>query len=523
VDSPKNSPARTRSAGVLLHPTSLPGPYGIGDLGPAARALVDALAGAGQTWWQVLPLTPPGAGDSPYQGFSAFAGNQLLISPDDLFADGLLKRADLRAATLPDGPVEFERVGTLKEKLIGRAWALFRAGQGAALEQPFAEFAAAQKSWLDDFALFMALKEARPDIAWGDWPRELVRREPAALEKARRDLADAVGRQRFAQFLFARQLGALRTYAGAKGILLFGDMPIFISAESADVWAAPGLFRLDERRRPAVVAGVPPDYFSKTGQRWGNPHYDWEAMRRERFAWWVARVRATLAQVDLVRLDHFRGFEASWEIPASCPTAEEGKWVQAPGAELFETMRKELGGLPFVAEDLGEITPAVEELRDRFGLPGMRILQFAFGGAVEERFLPHGFERNCVAYTGTHDNDTTAGWFARLKRDEKRAVLRYTPEAKRDPVGALLRLAWASVADTAITPLQDVLGLGTEARMNVPGTASDNWRWRSPNVEPARLDHLGELTETYGRQPRCAEIPLPTDPEASATSKTSRR
>lgn len=485
---------------MLLHPTSLPGPYGVGDFGPTARRWVDALAHAGQTWWQVLPLTPPGDGDSPYQAFSAFAGNPMLVTPDDLLADGLLTRADLPAEQPSADRVDFPAAGRLKNRLLDRAWDRFQGGAAKDLRSEFEQFCETT-DWLANFALFMVLREARPGVSWTDWGADLVRRDPAALKRARQEHAGAVGRHQFAQFLFARQLAALRRYAAAKGVRLFGDLPIFISAESADVWTAPEQFRLDADGRPTVVAGVPPDYFSKTGQRWGNPHYDWAAMRADGFAWWVARVRATLAQVDLVRLDHFRGFEAAWTIPASCPTAIEGEWEPAPGRELFDTFRRELGGLPFVAEDLGVITPEVDALRLEFGLPGMRVLQFAFGGAVEERFLPHGFDRNQVVYTGTHDNDTTRGWYDALTPAEVSAFRRYAPEAHRDPVTALLRLAWASVADTAIAPLQDVLGLGSEARMNTPGTPTGNWGWRATaeQIALARLDRLGEMTETYGR------------------------
>jgi 4-alpha-glucanotransferase len=493
-----------RSAGILLHPTSLPGPYGVGDLGPAARQWVDDLARAKQTWWQMLPLAPPGAGDSPYQAYSAFAGNPMLISPDDLLADGLVATTDFAGVRFPKGRVDFSKAGRFKNELLAAAWKNFNGGSAPKLRRPFEEFKASESKWLEDFALFMAIKESHPEVGYQDWPAPLVNREPAAVNQARRDLADAVGRHQFAQFVFARQLGELRKYAATRGVKLFGDLPIFVSPESADVWASPHLFKLDQRRRPTVIAGVPPDYFSKTGQRWGNPHYDWAAMRREGFAWWKARMRTMLRQADLVRIDHFRGFESAWEVPASESTAVNGKWVPAPGAELFEALRADLGGLPVIAEDLGEITPPVHALREQFQLPGMRILQFAFGGAVEDRFLPHGFDRNCVAYTGTHDNDTTRGWYESLKRDERAAVNRYAPESKDDPVWALTRLAWASVADRAIIPVQDLLDLGSDARMNIPGVPDGNWGWRlEPKAVTARpLDRLGELTTTYGRQPK---------------------
>ena len=502
--SSNNDTLRPRSAGILLHVTSLPGPTGIGDLGPAAYAWVDALARARQTWWQVLPLGPPGDGDSPYQAYSAFAGNPILVSPELLARDGLLRRADLRGADFPTGRVDYRRVNAFKTRLLARAWGQFRGGgAGGTLRADFESFAAGESAWLDNFALFMALKEARPGAPWTDWPKPLVLCDPAALDTARRELADVIGRHRFVQFLFFRQLRSLRDYAAGRGVRLIGDLPIFVSADSADVWANPHLFQLDRRRRPKAVAGVPPDYFSKTGQRWGNPLYDWEAMKRDSYAWWVARLRAALTQADLVRIDHVRGFEAYWRIPASRPTAERGRWVKVPGVELFETVRGKLGGLPFIAEDLGLITPEVEALRDRFALPGMRVLQFGFGGDVGNPFLPHNYVRNAVAYTGTHDNDTTAGWYASLRRPERRHVLQYAPGADRDPAWAMIRLAWSSVADCAITPLQDVLGLDGKARMNTPGTARGNWRWRvrADQLDKGALDRLGEITETFGRAP----------------------
>ena len=498
------NPERRRSAGVLLHVTSLPAPYGVGDLGPAAFRWVDTLARAHQSWWQILPLGPPGAGHSPYQSFSAFAGNPTLISPDALMGDGLLRRADLTSANFPAaGPVDYERAGAFKAGLLAKAWERFTAGGAARpLKSAFEKFSAAQAAWLDDFALFMALKDAHGAANWTDWPIDLVRRKPAALRDARRELADAVGRHRFAQFLFFRQLDALRTYARDQGVKLIGDLPIFVSGDSADVWANSHLFQLDKHRRPRAVAGVPPDYFSETGQRWGNPLYDWRAMARDRYAWWVARARSALDQVDLVRIDHFRGFEAYWSVPADAPTAQTGRWVKAPGAELFKTLRQKLGHLPFIAEDLGVITPEVEALRDGFGLPGMRVLQFGFGGGPDNAFLPHNYVRNAVAYTGTHDNDTTAGWFASLKRKDKDHVRRLAPGVDKDPAGELLRLVWSSVADYAIAPVQDVLALGSETRMNTPGTATGNWRWRmTPEMLKGKAyDRLGQLTETYDRR-----------------------
>jgi 4-alpha-glucanotransferase len=491
-----------RSAGILLHPTSLPGPFGIGDLGPAAYSWVDALARARQTWWQVLPLGPTGFGDSPYQSFSAFAGNPYLISPVFLMHDDLLAESDLQGADFPVDHVEYGPVIEFKVRLLERAWENFKAGRAPALQEPLEAFGKQQASWLDDYALFMALKDAHDGANWYSWPPELIRREPRALVRARARLADRISLHRFWQFLFFRQWEHVRNYAHSKGIKLIGDVPIFVSGDSADVWANPHLFKLDEERRPRVVAGVPPDYFSATGQLWGNPLYNWDVLRGTGFTWWIARIRATLEQVDLIRLDHFRGFEAYWEVPADRPTAEIGEWVQAPGADLFEHVRAALGGtLPLIAEDLGLITAEVEALRDRFALPGMRILQFAFGGAAEHRFLPHNYDRNTVVYTGTHDNDTTAGWLRALSDRERHYLRRYAPAAEQEEAWGLLRLAWASIADYALAPLQDVLNLGTEARMNLPGRPAGNWRWRFTQemLRDDLLDRLADVTDVYWR------------------------
>ncbi|OAI40929.1 hypothetical protein AYO40_04100, partial [Planctomycetaceae bacterium SCGC AG-212-D15] len=358
-----------RSAGILLHPTSLPGPYGIGDLGPAAYQWVDALASARQKWWQVLPLGPTGYGDSPYQAFSAFAGNRYLISPELLIRDGVLTQDDVAGADFPADRVEYGPVIEFKVKVLRSAWEHYRAGKGAALRQPLEEFSRKQAHWLDDFALFMALKDANEGECWLTWPAELVKRQPTALADARKTLAPQLAFHKFCQFLFFRQWRELRQHAQNRGIRLIGDVPIFVASDSADVWGNQGLFQLDETRHPRVVAGVPPDYFSATGQLWNNPLYDWDANRKTGYAWWKARLRATLETVDLVRLDHFRGFEAYWEIPAGMPTAQVGRWVKAPGAELFRAFEQNLGCLPLLAEDLGIITPEVEALRNEFKLP----------------------------------------------------------------------------------------------------------------------------------------------------------
>jgi 4-alpha-glucanotransferase len=495
------APQSKRTAGILLHPTSLPGPYGIGDLGPAAHAWVDALARAGQTWWQILPLGPTGYADSPYQCFSAFAGNPYLISPDLLIQEGLLHVDDLTGAQFPADRVDYGPVIEFKRRLLTRAWQNFQSGAAVGLRSPFEDFRARQPDWLDNFGLFMALKEAHGGVSWIEWPDEYIERRPKALARAKSELAGAIGRHQFGQFLFFRQWRELKAYANDRGLRLIGDIPIFVSGDSADVWSHPDLFFLDEHGQPTVVAGVPPDYFSDTGQLWGNPLYNWAELRKTNYTWWVARMRATLDQVDLIRLDHFRGFEAYWEIPAGMPTAQIGQWVPGPGIDLFQTLQRELGGLPLIAEDLGVITPEVEALREHLGLPGMRILQFAFGGAVENRFLPHNYEHNTVVYTGTHDNDTTRGWYATLTPGEGDFLRRYLARDAHDISWDLIRLAWASVANCAVAPLQDILNLGTEARMNLPGRPAGNWGWRFTGdmLSGASLDRLRALTELYGR------------------------
>jgi 4-alpha-glucanotransferase len=493
--------ASRRGSGVLLHPTSLPGPYGIGDLGPAAFQWVDHLAHARQKWWQVLPLGPTGYGDSPYQCFSAMAGNPYLISPTSLLEAGLVSRGDIPHTTFPDDHVDFGPVIKFKVKLLERAWENFQAGQGQALRPAFEAFVAAEGGWLDDFGLFMALKDEHNGASWLTWERPLRLREPEALAAARARLADGRQQHQFRQFLFFHAWGKVKDYANSNGVRLIGDIPIFVSSDSSDVWANPEIFQLDEECQPVAVAGVPPDYFSATGQLWGNPLYAWSALRASGYRWWIDRFKATLKQVDLVRLDHFRGFEAYWRIPAGMPTAEVGQWETGPGAGFLTAVEAGLGKLPIIAEDLGIITPEVEALRDGFGLPGMKILQFAFGGAPEDRFLPHTYEHNCVVYTGTHDNDTTRGWYEAASEPERDFARRYLGRDGGDIAWDFIRLAWMSVGDLAVAPLQDVLNLGTEARMNLPGRPHGNWGWRfrSGDVTPFLEARLGDLTELYAR------------------------
>jgi 4-alpha-glucanotransferase len=494
-----------RAAGVLLHPTSLPGPYGIGDIGPAAYLWIDALARARQSWWQILPLGQTGYGDSPYQCFSAFAGNVYLISPDQLIRDGLLSTFDVAGHHFSDDLVEYERVIPFKLGLLRRAWDTFRAGKVPWMRDAHKLFCDENADWLEDYALFMAIKDSQEGASWTTWPKELMHRggENRALAAARAELADEVGLHRFGQFLFFRQWQALLDYAHGRGIKVIGDAPIFIAGDSADVWADPKQFLLDANLKPRVVAGVPPDYFSPTGQLWGNPLYDWKAMKADRYAWWVRRMRSTLKMVDLARLDHFRGFAAAWHVPAGEKTAVVGRWVEGPGADLFVELQNQLGGLAIIAEDLGEITPDVHELRDRFQFPGMKILQFAFDGP-NNPFLPHNYQHsNWVVYTGTHDNDTTRGWQATASDHERWFMGRYLGRDGRDVAWDLIRLAWNSNATLAIAPAQDVLELGAEARMNMPGRPDGNWRWRMrPHAfNDQMVGRLADVTEIYGRAP----------------------
>lgn len=487
-----------RASGILLHPTSLPGPFATGDLGPEAYKFVDFLVSAGQSLWQVLPLGPTGYGDSPYACFSAFAGNTAFISPERLSAEGLW-----------DGEL---RSDSDKNEILRRAYQNFTRTTDTKLRGAFDTFAQREAHWLDDYALFRALKDAHNGVAWNEWEPALASRTPAAIARAREELRQEIEAQRFYQFLFFEQWFALKNYCNERGVKIVGDLPIFVAQDSADVWTNPEQFKLDENGRPVVVAGVPPDYFSSTGQLWGNPLYNWEHMKADGFKWWIERVRATLKVVDIARVDHFRGFAACWEIPGGDKTAERGQWVEAPGRELFAAIRKTLGQIPIIAEDLGVITPDVVALRDEFGFPGMRILQFGFAGDTKNIDLPHNYIANVVAYTGTHDNDTTVGWFQSVAGEgstrtqeqierERQFCLDYLNSDGREIHWDFIRAVFASVANTAIVPLQDVLGLGTDARMNLPNSTEGNWSWRYrdgvlTDEIAARLKKLGAL---YGR------------------------
>lgn len=491
-----------RAGGILLHPTSLPGRYGIGDLGPQAFRFVDWLASTGCKLWQILPLGPTGYGDSPYQCFSAFAGNPYLISFDALIEDGFLTQIDF--ADMPAfnaSRVDYGAVIPWKLGLLQKAFSRLSSAPEN-LRKEFKRFTKENANWLDDYALFMSLKEANGGGAWNGWDESLRKRKPAAMESARYEQAESIQRHSFYQFLFFRQWNKLRDYAHLRGLTIIGDIPIFIAYDSADAWANPKLFFLDEESLPTVVAGVPPDYFSKTGQLWGNPLYKWSAHRRTDYEWWIKRFRSVLRLVDIVRLDHFRGFAGYYEIPFGAPTAETGRWVTGPGKDFFETIypalsKKKGETLPIIAEDLGVITPDVVELRDGFHLPGMKILQFGFSGA-DNPFLPHNYPSNCVAYTGTHDNDTARGWYDTAPESERDFARRYLGTDGTDISWDLIRSIWLSVAVYAVTPMQDALSLGGEARMNFPSKLGGNWEWRMSESDmgeslAARLREINTL------------------------------
>lgn len=502
-----------RASGILLHPTSLPSKYGIGDLGQTAYDFVDFLTRSKQTYWQILPLGPTGYGDSPYQCFSAFAGNTNLISPDLLVEEELLTQEEVEDhPDYPEGTIDFGAVIDWKNSLLKKAYERFRLTTSVNLRGSFETFTQQVAFWLDDYALFRAIKMTQDQKSWLEWEKPLRLREEDALLAAHEELLEEIRAQKFYQYLFFKQWNRVKNYANGNGIKIIGDIPIFVAFDSADVWCNPGEFKLDKNGKPRVVAGVPPDYFSKTGQLWGNPIYNWEKMMSDGFKWWIERFRFTLKTVDIVRVDHFRGFAASWEVPGGDKTAENGRWVNVPGQQLFKTLGREFGDLPVMAEDLGVITPDVEELRDGFGFPGMRILQFAFGGDTDNLDLPHNYIRNCVVYTGTHDNDTTVGWFnsqagAGSTRDveeigrEHDFCLKYLNSDGEEIQWDFIRAVWGSVANTAMAPMQDLLGLGTEARMNLPASESGNWQWRcrEGDLSDEIALRLREMTETYGR------------------------
>lgn len=498
-----------RKSGILLHPTSLPGRYGVGSFNQAAYDWVDFLDKTRQSLWQVLPLGPTGYGDSPYQSFSSFAGNPYLISLEEVVQMGLLDQQVLdQAPNFPRERVDFGAIYQWKLPILRQAADALQTRATPDQLTEFTQFCTENADWLDDFALFMALKDAHNGAPWNQWEMELRSRQPKAVKAAAQTHADAVHAHKFNQWLFYRQWLRLKGYANALNIQIIGDIPIFVAMDSSDSWTNPKEFFLDDEFQPIVVAGVPPDYFSATGQLWGNPLYRWQEMKRTNYRWWLRRIKAALRLYDIVRIDHFRGFAGYWEVPAGEKTAEKGQWVKGPGADFFSAVKDALGELPIIAEDLGEITPDVIELRDQFGLPGMKILQFAFSSDASDKFLPHNYKPNFVVYTGTHDNDTTCGWYRHSASEKERDFFRrYLRTDGHDPAWGMIDVAFRSVAYLALAPLQDLLSLDSEARMNLPGRADGNWTWRF--VPEQMTEYLGarllETTTIYGRDPKTYE------------------
>ena len=502
-----------RSSGLLMHVTSLPGRHGSGDLSAEALAFVDFCADAAQTWWQMLPVGPPGGppGNSPYSSNSSAAGSPYLVSLEGLAREGLLSARDLAPPPgISPSRVQFRRTNAFREQRLRTAYERCRAGGGRMkrLRDELDAFAAGQRDWLDDFALFSALKRHFRDAQWTAWDAGLRSRDPAALSRAAAELSDEVDYHRFVQFMFDRQWRAMRDHARRRGVGLVGDVPIFVIHDSVDVWRDPRLFRLGKGGRPTHVSGVPPDAFSDEGQRWGHPQYDWDAHVRDDFRWWVSRFRRTFDLFDAVRIDHFLGFSRVWSIPAASPTAKGGRWVQSPGRELFSVLRRDLGERAIIAEDLGVLTPEAAALRDAFNFPGMRVVQFGFGGGGGDPYhRPHSYPPRCVAYTGTHDSDTVVGWFRKLGRADRDNALDYAGGDAGSIHQSTTRALMASAADTVIVPVQDVLGLDNRARMNMPGVAEGNWGWRLPPgaLKPAHAGQLRRLAELTGRSPRIGE------------------
>ncbi|PWN05556.1 4-alpha-glucanotransferase [Rhodohalobacter mucosus] len=495
-----------RSCGTLVHPTSFPSKYGMGDLGSEAREFIQFLVRTNQSIWQVLPLGPTGYGNSPYASYSAFAGNHYLISPDRLVEKGLLKPAEAAEAELPvtlraDYEGSYEAKDTLYKTAADRYYEQMNGEEKKNLDR----FRKQNEYWLDDYCLFMACSKANSRKPWNLWDKKLAQRDPETIEKIREKYEDELRYQLWYQYEFFSQWADLKKYANDRGIRVIGDIPIFVDHNSADVWSNPSYFAVDKQGNRKLVAGVPPDYFSETGQLWGNPLYNWEVMKKDGFSWWIERFKQMFELYDAIRVDHFRGFDAYWEVPASEKTAINGKWVKAPGRELFKTIHDKLGELPIIAEDLGVMTPSVEELRDSFHFPGMKILQFAFDSDSENAFLPHNYSQNSVTYTGTHDNDTTVGWYESAPEVEKHRMREYTRSDGSQPEWELIRLGMLSVADQAIFPLQDYMSLGTEHRMNLPATVGDNWLWRYTagmlhNIDEARIKKLVDMGNRIAKQ-----------------------
>jgi 4-alpha-glucanotransferase len=491
-----------RASGILMHPTSLPGKYGIGTLGKAAIEFIDFLVKAKQQYWQILPLGPTGYADSPYQCFSSHAGNPNLIDLDILVKARLLEAEDLGGLPgFSNEKVDFEAIQNSRLPLLKKAFQSFNLYADDTEKLAFRNFLKEQSKWINDYSLFRAIKANRDQKPWYQWEDPLKKREPEAIMAIQTMMHEEIDFHKFMQFIFFKQWTTVREYAFTHRIKIIGDIPLYVALDSADAWANPGIFEFDQNLNPIRVGGVPPDYFSATGQLWGNPLFRWDVLKETGYRWWIDRIRTNLYLYDFIRIDHFRGFAAYWAVPYGDKTAVRGEWINCPGKEFFEAMRKEFGDLPIIAEDLGVITPDVEELRDGFGLPGMKILQFAFDSSEANDYLPHNYVKNCIVYTGTHDNDTVTGWFKQATNDDRKHVLEYLNSTDHEIHWSFIRLAWASVAYTAIVPMQDLLGLDTTARMNLPGTTQNNWQWRAmPGVFTQELAaKLAHLTELYGR------------------------
>ena len=493
-----------RSSGILFHPTSLPGKYGIGTLGKEAYAFIDFLKKSRQKLWQIFPLGPTGYGDSPYQSFSSFAGNPYLIDFDLLIEAHLLSEEDLRDVFFGDNEeyIDYGAVYNQKYPLLRKAYENFKSSDNHELRENLEHFKRENASWLNDYSLYISLKNHFNGLPWNEWAHDIKNREHGAMEHYRNELADDIEYHNFIQFLFFKQWGDVKRYANENGIKIIGDIPIFVAADSSDAWANPEIFLFDEERKPVKVAGVPPDYFSATGQLWGNPLYDWDKLKELNYKWWVDRVRANLSTCDIIRIDHFRGFEAYWAVPYGDDTAINGQWVKGPGIDLFNKIKEELGELPIIAEDLGLMTQGVIDLRETTGFPGMKILGFAFDSEEENDYLPHTYTKNCVVYTGTHDNDTLIGWFTKAKEKDKQFARDYLNSQTDDNIHwDAIRGAWSSVANMAIAPIQDFLGLGSEARINTPGVASGNWQWRLKDgvLTDELAEKIAKFTKVYSR------------------------
>ena len=493
-----------RSSGILFHPTSLPGKYGIGTLGKEAYAFIDFLKKSRQKLWQIFPLGPTGYGDSPYQSFSSFAGNPYLIDFDLLIEAHLLSEEDLRDVFFGDNEeyIDYGAIYNQKYPLLRRAYENFKSSDNHEMRENLEHFKRENASWLNDYSLYISLKNHFNGLPWNEWAHDIKNREHGAMEHYRNELADDIEYHNFIQFLFFKQWGDVKRYANENGIKIIGDIPIFVAADSSDAWANPEIFLFDEERKPVKVAGVPPDYFSATGQLWGNPLYNWQKLKETNYSWWVERVRANLSTCDIIRIDHFRGFEAYWAVPYGDDTAINGQWEPGPGIDLFNAIKSQLGELPIIAEDLGLMTQGVIDLREATGFPGMKILGFAFDSGEENDYLPHTYTKNCVVYTGTHDNDTLIGWFQKAKEEDRQFARDYLNSRSDDEIHwNAIRGAWSSVANMAISPVQDFLGLGSEARINTPGVAAGNWQWRLRHgvLTDELAERIAKLTKVYSR------------------------